>query len=277
MRKKTVPAESTAIALPNVPPWWRAIRTAPAVVAVVLATGGCRTPIPASPGADGARQPPRRVYSCRHIKEDAIRIDGLTDERAWRRAARMESFVTAGPDPKSAQYATTARLLWSDTHLYVSFFCRTDAVRVAGSQRDAPIWDGDAAELFLVPIAPEEPYFEINVNPGNVIYDARIENWRYEYMVKHWQEWAQGFNGDIESAVRVHEANGAVTGWSCEWSIPFADMVHEGSEPTAGSEWFFDAFRAAQTEAGTIEFSAWEPTYKDFHRPHLFPVLRFVE
>lgn len=218
------------------------------------------------------------AYYCHQVGENAVCIDGVQSEEAWEMAEILTDFKTAGADPNPASYQTTCRLLWSRTRLFATFFCQSKDLVPAGEKRDDPVWEGEAVEIFLCPEGEEKPYYEIDVNPNNVIYDARILNWRYEYLSKHWEQWATSFNPDIRSAVSIcTNRQGEVRTWSVEIAVPFEALVESDSDfPQPGREWLFNTFRAAKPADGEVEFSAWEPTRADFHRPYKFPRLLFV-
>src|SRR5262249_22631236 len=105
----------------------------------------------------------------------------------------------------------------------------------------------------------------------------RIESWKYEEQVKHWQKWAKDFNADIKSAVHVQRDGDKVTGWSVEAAVPFKDLDVAGRKaPQPGDVWLFNVFRVAAKTDGTQELSHWQPVKPEFHRPHQFPRLEFV-
>lgn len=215
------------------------------------------------------------VYHCRHIGFGRIAIDGIADERAWQSAPVMTGFVTAGRRPVAAIGETRVRMLRDNHRMYVFFECESPWFRVAGSQRDDDVWEAEAAELFLAPDGPDEPYFEVCINPDGVIFDSRIVDWRYNVKILHGREWARSFNADIEAAVRHHlNDDGEVVGWDVEMAIPFADLGLSG-RPRRGTTWRFNVCRATALQAGGVEFSTWHSTLADFHRPHRFARLRF--
>lgn len=219
-----------------------------------------------------------RSYECHKVAEGTIHIDGLADEPGWEKAELLERFQTSGPHPQPAKAHTEARLLWSDDALYASFFCGNDAIRAVGEERDGEVWTGDAAEIFLAPGGGDMPYFEIDINPKGVIYDNRITDWHYEVLSKHWREWAEAYTADIRCAISEERGtDGSLRGWRVEVRIPFKDLVPESAFPTPGTVWLFDVARAGKLGSGPVEFSVWEPTRSDFHRPYRYPRLLFVQ
>ena len=231
----------------------------------------------------GAKKPPQTsskvTYKCRHAGDRPPKIDGSwADEAAWRRAEPLKDFGVLRADGAKASKATTARLLWDEKNLYVAFACDNDGVRTKAVKRDDPVWEAEAAEVFLCPRGADAVYYEFNFSPKNVIYDSRVESWKYEDQAKNWQKWARGYNAAITSAAVVHrDRAGKVTGWSVEAAIPFKDFdVAGGKAPAVGDVWLFNAFRIAVKADGTTEYSHWQPVRPEFHRPHQFPRLEFV-
>jgi hypothetical protein len=218
------------------------------------------------------------AYDCHRVEDDVIRIDGSVRETAWRRANRMENFrVSASAKP--ARFASVSRLLWSGKRLFLAFECKTDAIRSTLTKRDDEIWNEETAELYLCPRGFESKYYEIDFNPQNAIYDSLISDYRYSELATHYKKWALSYNAKIESATLVQrDRRGKVTGWSLEAAIPFEDLREADCvPPAAGDLWLFNLCRVAQIGAKDCEYSAWQPTHADFHKPWEFPRLRFVE
>jgi len=208
---------------------------------------------------------------------EAITLDGIISEPAWQDAGVMTKFLTAGRNPTNVVHDTECRMLWNDTSLLVGFRCFNPQVKSAGSTRDCPVWEGESAELMLCPRGADRPYFEIDVNPSNILYDTHILSWHWLDLSTNWQKWAQGYNPDVRSATsRMTGPDGKTVGWSAELMIPFGELKGTRT-PQNGKTWRFNSARAAVKTDGSIEFSCWEPTYGDFHRPFTYPSLRFVK
>lgn len=245
------------------------------VVTIVLASAA------AEPDRAEAPMTSSKVtYQCPHVGEgQSLTIDGKLDDAAWQRAKPMTDFTIVRTEGKKAEWKTTARLVWDQKNLYLSFECAIDDIRTTASERDAPVWEGESAEMFICPRGADAVYYEINFTPKNVIYDSRVESWKYDDQVKNWQKWAKSFNADIQSATQVKkDKDGQVTGWALEAAIPFKDLdVANRKAPAAGATWLFNVFRVANLKDGKQELSHWQPVKPEFHRPHQFPRLEFVD
>ncbi|MHB9110599.1 MAG: carbohydrate-binding family 9-like protein [Armatimonadota bacterium] len=216
-----------------------------------------------------------RTYECRRIAEGAVTLDGELNDAGWQGLVPLEGFVTAGPNPLPAKAATTGYIAWSDTHLYFAFRCASGGFKAAGKERDDGIWEAECAELFVCPRGADAPYYEIDANPAGVIYDSRVQSYSYLEMEKQYLVWAKSWNG-METKTKVErDANGNITGWTLEAAVPFE--AFDGGAPKAGDAWLFNAMRIAMSAEGRGEWSAWHSTNADFHRPHQFPKLKFVQ
>ena len=221
--------------------------------------------------------PSPRVYECRHVPAGAITVDGTVNEPAWQQAETMMGFLTAGRNPTGVVHQTECRIAWDDTCLLVGFRCFNSQVKSAGTRRDHPVWDGESAELMLCPKGADKPYFEIDVNPSNTLYDTHILSWHWVDLSANWQKWAEGYNPNVRSATgRITSPDGKLLGWSAELAIPFSEL-NGTTTPANGKVWRFNSARAAVKTDGSIEFSCWEPTFGDFHRPFTYPSLRFIK
>jgi len=238
----------------------------------------CTGAEPAAPGAGQKSEPKKATYRCRYMGEQTVEIDGKPDEAAWNLAHAMKDFRVLRNSTELAKYKTTVRLVWNDEHLYLSFVCANDGIRSEATTRDEPVWEGETAEMFICPRGPDAFYYEINFTPNNVVFDSRIESWKYRDMVKDWKKWAAGFNAAIKSATQVErDGAGKVTGWSLEAAIPFKDLDVAGRKaPKPGDTWLFNVFRIAVKQDGKIEYSMWQTVHPEFHRPHQFPQLLFA-
>ena len=84
--------------------------------------------------------------------EEPITIDGNLDESVWQRADPITEFVQKDPDQgRRISYATTVRVAYDDTALYVAAICHQprDAARVQNLKRD---FSYDENDLFGIAI-----------------------------------------------------------------------------------------------------------------------------
>ena len=164
---------------------------------------------------------------------------------------------------------TTARLIWTNTDLWIGFTCGyseldMDAECDAAQER-AELWERDVCEAFIQSPAEasEHSYKEFEVAPTGQWLDVAVHTPREQV------DWA--WNGGIETSAVVVEATRR---WRAVLKIPFAAL---GGPPQAGDEWRANLFRISR-HAGERQFLAFSPTLTeqpDFHQPSRFVPLRF--
>jgi hypothetical protein len=186
-----------------------------------------------------------------------IVLDGVLDEPSWAGAVEVSGFSVSGGEDLAPQQ-TVLRVLYDATHLYVAIVCvepAMDAVRAAVAQRDGPFWEDDAVELFLDPAHAHDDYFQYALAAGGGCYDGHNGD----------SLWTSGWK-----AVARREAGA----WTCEGSVPFADL--KAAPPPAGALWGFNACRERRA-GGTLELYNWADVQRVFSTPSLYGHLAFVE
>ena len=228
----------------------------------------------AAPETAGAALP---VYECKRIDRD-LQITGRVDDPLWQQAEAMK---LADPiSGKPGRYRTTARMLYSPTHLYLAFQCEDEYVWGTFTERDTEIYTEECVEAFLCPSGKVRQYYEINVSPRNTVFDAFILNGR------PWDGPRTNFRGlkdfTCEGLVTKVSIDGRLgepgaKGWSAEFAIPLLSLVGpDHLAPQPGDQWRMNLFRIDSPQKGKMELYSWSPTgANDFHRPRCFGTLRF--
>jgi hypothetical protein len=95
---------------------------------------------------------------------------------AWTAAARIAELTpSVNRDKVVAQLQPTqVLLLWDDGHLYVRFICHDTRIHSDFTKRDEPLYKADVVEVFLDVVGDGRQYFELQVSPGNVVFDQNI-------------------------------------------------------------------------------------------------------
>lgn len=163
---------------------------------------------------------------------------------------------------------TAVRLAHDGRALFVRFDCADRDIWGTHTRRDDPLYAEEAVELFLAPGAADPTdYFEFEVSPHGVLFDARVRNptsRRVDLAV----DTAWDCPGVSWSAV-ADPANGA---WWAELAIPWVALA---PDPPA-AVWRANFHRIERPRDGAPEFSSWSPTLTappDFHRPARFGLL----
>jgi hypothetical protein len=193
-------------------------------------------------------------------------------------ADRLALLTDTPPALPLAWQPTAFRACWSEQRLYLAFHCVDRDIQGTYLQRDDPLYEEEVVEAFLCPTGDLRHYYELEVSPRNVVFDARV------------------FSPDLNRATMqvdtVWDCAGLLTAvkrnlprswgeadrwWSVEMSIPFA-AFSEIAPPQPGSSWRVNFYRIDR--ADPPEFTAWSPTLEvpaNFHVPQRFGRLLFVE
>ena len=220
-------------------------------------------------------------YNCRRAPRPLV-LTGKLDDPLWQVAslAYLHDALTGAP----ARFATTVRALYDAEYLYVAFACEDDYVWGTITAHDGPIYEEECVEIFLNPANAGHQYYEINVSPCNVVFDACILNARTPEQphasflgLKEWH--VEG----LRTAVHVEgELNqpGQAKSWSAEFAIPFRALIGAPHvPPQVGDEWRINFYRIDTPPLDAkSELYAWSTTeFPTFHLPWKFGRMRFEE
>jgi len=227
-------------------------------------------PLPPAPGTL-----PR--YECRRAG-GAIRVDGSLDDPGWEGIAPLSALVHANGTGAPTQQ-TEVKACWDDTHLYLAYSCKDSEIWGNFENRDDPLYEEEVVEAFLCPTGDLRHYFEFEVSPNNVLFDAKVfspEGERSSMLVDSaWD--APGLRSAVRVSGTLNDSSSPDIGWIVEAAIPFAELGLPGPPPE-GSVWRANFYRIERGQF--TEFTAWSPTYRepaDFHVPACFGELVFVE
>jgi hypothetical protein len=174
--------------------------------------------------------------------------------------------VVRGTPPRRA---TRVALRDEGERLVVSFAAETPDPRATLAARDADLWTEDVVELFIAPGAGTPArYFEVEVNPLGVLFDARTVNPHGDR-----REWSVDRSWDCAGLAARVAIDRVAELWHTEISLPWRELADGGALPAL---WRANFFRIDRPRGAAAEFSAWSPTCAappDFHRPARFGFL----
>jgi hypothetical protein len=197
-------------------------------------------------------------YECRFIDTDC---QGLPWEEI--EAVYLREVVT-GERPR---LVTEVRACWTPQSLWVRFECEDDHIVATMERRDDPIYQEDVVEVFIDTVGTGNVYYEFEVSPRNVVFDALVHN-------------------DLAGSKVVDtswDAAGLVTRLSAESAgsrvyeiqIPFEDLANT---PDMGTVWRWNLYRIDDDVQGKRHYWAWSPTGAvDYHIPQKFGTLVFMK
>lgn len=207
-----------------------------------------------------------------------IAIDGALDDPGWGGIAAASPLLLSDGSGTPTQ-ETEVRACWDDECLYVSFACKDTDIWGRFEKRDDPLYEEEVVEVFLCPTGDLRHYFEFELSPNNVLFDARVfnpEGDRRTMLVD--REWnAAGIRTAVRVSGRINDRASRDIGWIAELAIPFRDLGLAGP-PAPGTVWRANFYRIERGEV--TEFTAWSPTFRDppdFHVPERFGELLFAE
>ena len=232
------------------------------VIAALLGVAGCSKSVPeGNRGAEAAEKAtpapepaaPAGQFPTAEVTSTATapEIDGNLDDAAWKdkqlKGAMLNVYTSEVAAVQSKVYVT-----YDDKNLYVAFDMsepnvagmvarQTDVV----ADRDGPIWEDDAGEIFLDPAngQKERNYYHIAVNSKCVVYDEKIKDNKWD--------------APARCAAKVGTDH-----WVVELSIPLASLGVEGSPK--GQTWLANFCRDRQV-TGTTEDTSWSDVGEEFH------------
>ena len=217
------------------------------------------------------------VYKCQRAGA-SIEIDGDLGKAAWDGVEAVSLVDVATGD--APDQATTVKMLWDDMYLYFAFHAVDTDIWSTFRQRDEMLSEQEVVEMFIDPFGLGKVYYEFNISPHNVIFDAVILNKmappdgpRDIVGLKEWDcaglKTAVVVDGELDSRRPVSKH------WDVEAAVPFAELVPPRCPPQPGDEWRLNLFRIDRAE-GKDEYQSWSPTGRvDFHMPWSFGTVAF--
>jgi hypothetical protein len=197
------------------------------------------------------------------------------EEAAWAGA----SPVAWGPAP----YETRFRALGSPAGLFLRFDADDPSPWHTMARRDEHLWDEEVVEIFLDLDRSGRDYYELEINPANVVCDLR--------MIAPWPDKKGDIDWNLaglETRVRPQEGASRARGWTATAFLPWAGFrplpsaAHLALPPKPGDAWRFNVFRierpgGPRSPEKDAVFAAWSPpSVQSFHDAAAFRDLVFA-
>jgi hypothetical protein len=204
----------------------------------------------------------------KHIKSDFSITD--LDNKAWKQASEVEIGTFWNGEAAPAGRRFRARLLCSDSALYVRFeAAQSEPLTISDktnlTRKTMNLWDRDVCEIFIAPDRSKpNKYFEFEVAPTGewidvgieVLPDKRISDWEY--------------SSGMQSSARI-EKDKVVMAVRIDWKAL-------GKTPNPGDTWPGNLYRCVGRDPDR-GYLAWRPTLTKtpaFHLPERFGEFVFV-
>jgi hypothetical protein len=217
-----------------------------------------------------AEDPPvTREAECRWT-DQAPKIDGKLDDPAWKSAPVIDRFPAFWKklDTPPA-HATRARLLWDREALYFSTEMIDGEVRAFGVKHNDHLWNGDVFEMFFKPRRDRPEYFEFQVNPKSVLFEAAFLERNKP---------VEPFETSRPLGMSAMTSTVA-PGWTVEGRIPWTAFQPTFTRPEAGEEWLFALCRYdyfGPEKNSPVLMSSAPLTKPSFHRFEDYGRLKFL-
>jgi NDP-sugar pyrophosphorylase family protein len=163
---------------------------------------------------------------------------------------------------------TKVSVIFNGEFLFIRFVCTSDFIEAKMTKPNDPVWEEEAAEVFIQPPGLSNYYFEIDVNPLNTVTDLIVVNNNRqgsERVFNNVREWdCRGLETRVHVEGEMNRDNGCRY-WIAEMKIPLFEMPRgDGKEGLCG-EWKFNFFRIDRS-GEKPQFQAWNPTGRiNFH------------
>ncbi len=212
---------------------------------------------------------PKMTYKITHTKND-FPISEL-ENKSWKKAKEISigKYWSGENAPKGRHFK--AKLLWSDTAIYVLFEANQDEPLIVSETpnlktKTKGLWDRDVCEIFLAPDKSEfRKYFEFEIAPSGEWIDLGI----YQKTDERITDW--DYSSGMQSAVRI-EKEKVLMAIKIEWKA-------FGKTPQKGEVWRGNIFRCVGA-GETRGYLTWSPTLTKeprFHIPEKFGEFEFVK
>ena len=194
---------------------------------------------------DGIKEPGIKFnpkhYVC-YKKADAIKIDGILDEKSWARAEWTDYFVDIEGDLKpQPRFKTRAKMLWDNKFLYIAAELEEPQLWGTIKKRDSVIFRDNDFEVFIDPDGDTHKYYELEINALGTPWDLFLVKPYREEGSGAYNSWdIKGLKVGVSLQGTLNNASDTDKGWKCEIAIPW-EVLRESysneSAPKIGEQW----------------------------------------
>ncbi len=202
-------------------------------------------------------------------KTDNFDINGKGTSEKW----NLTDWVVLEKRKGPADFRTRAKLLYSETGLYVLMSNEDKKITATFTEDFANLWTEDVVEIFLWTSETEPLYFEYELSPLNYELPILVPNTDGAFF--GWKPWQyEGERKTRHATHMVKDDEGQLREWIAEFFIPFALLRPlRNVPPTSGTEWRMNLYRIDYDD----EYSSWTwmPVRTTFHDYKSFGSIRF--
>ena len=207
-----------------------------------LALGlGLATPLHAQSAFQGLEHlfTPPKGYVVQHTSQP-LTLDGNLQESDWQKAAWTTDFVDIeGAKKPLPTLQTRVKMLWNDSTLFIAATLQESQIWATQTHHDDIIFKDNDFEIFIDPDNNTHPYFEVEVNALNKIFDL--------YLPKPYRNQGDALISwdvpELRSGVAIdgtlNQPQDQDKSWTVEMAIPLkaVRMGFPWQPPTEGTTW----------------------------------------
>lgn len=178
-------------------------------------------------------------YIVYHVDHPPV-IDGNINELVWQRVNWTKEFVDIeGRDKPKPPLATKVKMLWDDSCLYIAAQLTEPQIWATLKKHDEVVFHDNDFEFFIDPGGAMQPYFEVEVNPFNTIFDLLLTR-AYRDGGSPVASWDVP---NLRSAVKIqgtlNDPSDKDEGWTIEMAVPFKALAtnFRSQKPQDGAIW----------------------------------------
>jgi hypothetical protein len=167
-------------------------------------------------------------------------VDGNINELVWQHARWTNEFVDIeGSGRPKPTYPTKVKMLWDDSCLYIAAEVAEPHVWATLKQHDDIVFHDNDFEVFIDPGNATQPYFEIEVNPFNTIFDLLLSKPYRDggSPVSSWD--VAGLRSAVKIQGTLNNPSDQDRSWTVEMAIPFKalNINFRSRLPDEGAVW----------------------------------------
>lgn len=178
-------------------------------------------------------------YVVYHVDVPPV-IDGNINELVWQQVNWTKEFVDIeGRDKPKPPLATQVKMLWDDSCLYIAAQLTEPQVWASLKKHDEIVFHDNDFEFFIDPGNATQPYFEVEVNPFNTIFDLLLTR-AYRDGGSPVASWDVP---NLRSAVKIqgtiNDPSDKDEGWTIEMAVPLKALTTNlrSQRPQDGTIW----------------------------------------
>ena len=215
-----------------------------------------------------------------HRTKAPISVDGALTDKEWGKAVPMSPFSDVFQPGREVKYPTTAKMLWDDRYLYVSFECIDPDIWGKGTKHDDFIYVEDAAEVFIDPEGKGSRYFEMDVSAMNTTIDLMILSPSFLGLTNISARYdVIGLKTATKVYGTLNKRDDKDEKWTLEMAIPWSDFKGRkvNVPPKDGDSWHINLFRVAGPNPypDSDQLLSWSKSPGVFHEPKNFGIVTF--